>query len=166
MKKRSDIHIDQSWYKKPDSIKERNSCGGVVCRVDNAGQIWILLTCEKDDRCFVLPKGGREFGELDLDAAVREVEEEAGIVDLRMITDLGWLHRLSFKKHVWSNTHFFLFYTQQIEGTPTDQEHCYKPAWFKLEDVDPYFWPDQKDLIQRNRDRIAELIFNHHKQVL
>ena len=65
----------------------------------------------------MLPKGGREIGELDLDTAMREVGEEAGINDLTMLADLGNLQRLSFAKNVWSNTHFFLFYTQQINGT-------------------------------------------------
>ena len=98
MKQRSNIDIDQSWYEKPDGIQERFSCGGVVCRVNEVGQILILLTFEKDGRCFVLPKGGREIGGLDLDTAKREVAEEAGINDLTLITDLGSLQRLSFAK--------------------------------------------------------------------
>ena len=166
MKQRSNIQIDESWFNKPDSIKERFSCGGVVCRVDNAGEIWILLTIEKDGRRFVLPKGGRKDGELDLDTAIREIEEEAGIKDLSMITDLGWLHRLSFKKHIWSNTHFFLFYTQQVVGIPTDEAHLHEPSWFNLQDDNPYFWPDQKNLIKNNRSRITDLIQAHHSKLL
>ena len=165
MKQRSNIDIDQSWYEKPDGIQERLSCGGVVCRVNDVGQVLILLTFEKDGRCFVLPKGGREIGELDLETARREVREEAGISDLTLITDLGNLQRLSFAKQVWSNTHFFLFYTRQINGTPSDHEHCHEPSWFNLEDEEPYFWPDQRDLIESNRDRIANLILKYHRQV-
>ena len=166
MKERSNIVIDQSWYEKPDGIAERFSCGGVVCRVNESEEILILLTFEKDDRCFVLPKGGKEIGELDLDTAIREVGEEAGINDLTLLADLGNLQRLSFAKNAWSNTHFFLFYTQQINGTPTDEEHFHKPSWFSLEDNNPYFWPDQKDLIKNNRHRITDLILKHHRQHL
>tara|TARA_B100000674_G_scaffold496075_1_gene525231 strand:+ start:2629 stop:3132 length:504 start_codon:yes stop_codon:yes gene_type:complete len=162
---RSDIEIDESWYIKPDGIKERFSCGGVVCRVDDAGQIWVLLTHEKDNRHFVLPKGGREAGEKDLDTAGREVLEETGIHDLSMITDLGWSRRLSFKKHIWSNTHFFLFYTQQLIGSPTDDEHFHDPAWFDLKDDRPYFWPDQRRLIQDNRIKINDLVRAHHNKL-
>ena len=42
MKQRSNIDIDQSWYEKPDGIQERLSCGGVVCRVNDVGQVLIL----------------------------------------------------------------------------------------------------------------------------
>tara|TARA_Y100000589_G_scaffold173606_1_gene164797 strand:- start:319 stop:822 length:504 start_codon:yes stop_codon:yes gene_type:complete len=162
---RSNIDIDESWYEKPRGITERFSCGGVVCRVNQAGQILIVLTHEKDNRYFVLPKGGKETGELDLDTASREVREEAGINDLTMIADLGWLRRLSFNKQIWSNTHFFLFYTQQIMCSPTDQDHSNDPSWFELEDDRPYFWPDQRRLIQDNRIQINKLLLAHHNKL-
>lgn len=156
--------IDFSWYVKPDSIEQRFSCGGVVCRVDQFEQIKILLTHEKDDRYFVLPKGGIELGETELETAIREVHEETGIQDLTVLGDLGRLERLTFKKNLWSNIHFFLFYTRQIIGVPTDVAHTSRPRWFALEDQTPYFWPDQQRLVNQHVEFIRDLVLAHHRE--
>lgn len=165
MKFRSSDLIDESWYIKPQGIKLRYSCGGVVCRVTEAGEVLVLLTHEKDDRYYVLPKGGIEAGETDLQAATREVHEETGISDLIMLADLGRLERLSYKKNLWSNIHFFLFYTQQMNGIPTDEAHSHSPSWFAIDDEKPYFWPDQLKLIQNNISNIKELVLRYHKDI-
>jgi bis(5'-nucleosidyl)-tetraphosphatase len=56
------------------------SCGVVVVRRADAGWLALMLRAYRN---WDFPKGLVEEGELPLTAAVREVEEETGIVDLR-----------------------------------------------------------------------------------
>lgn len=91
-------------------------------------------------------------------AARREVLEEAGLSQLRLIQKLGSLERLTFTKNRWSIAHFFLFQTDQIEGTPTDTEHHYGVWWFPIDDLPAFFWPEQRELIDQNRALITTAI--------
>lgn len=149
--------IDASWYKRPAGIPERTSAGGVVARLEN-GCIYVALVREVGLSHYVLPKGGLEDGEnLEL-AARREIEEEAGLRALKRIGELGLRERLDYEKKRWLKCHYFLFITNQIEGTPTDSEHHYGLEWCPLDVLLPLFWPEQKALIETNRDKIVELI--------
>ncbi len=153
--------IDESWYKRPPGILDRTSAGGVVARIAD-GQIYIALVGELGLTERVLPKGGVEFGESLEDAARREIEEEAGLSSLALIEKLGIRERLSYDKVCWITTHYFLFVTEQVEGTPTDVEHHYEPAWYPIGALPAIFWPEQRELIETNCDKIIELIKQNH----
>jgi bis(5'-nucleosidyl)-tetraphosphatase len=142
--------IDDSWYHRPPNIPEETSAGGIVIRVA-AEQIYIALVQEGRDRKYVLPKGRVEAGETIAQAAQREIAEEAGLHDLRLLADLGMQERLSFAKKTWKKIHYFLFSTTQIDGKPTDPKFRQAAAWFPLDQLPPIFWPDQKSLIDLNR---------------
>ena len=78
--------IDQSYYTRPPNIPDRTSAGGVVCRISpQDGQVLIAIVREKIRASFVLPKGGVEEGETLEQAARREIGEEAGIHQLKLI---------------------------------------------------------------------------------
>lgn len=153
--------IDKSYYQRIPGAIDRTSAGGVVCRINlYSGEILFALVKEKDREHHVLPKGGVEAGETLEQAACREIGEEAGIHQLKLIKKLGTLERLSFKKTHWSTTHIFLFITDQIEFTPTDIEHEYKPEWWPLDKIDSMFWPEQKKLVKEKRLEIEEALKN------
>lgn len=141
--------IDHSWYVRPVHVTaERTSAGGVVVRA-HEGQPLVALAREGRYEGPVLPKGGVERGEDLEQAARREVEEEAGLSRLVLVTKLGVLERLSFDKELWVTTHFFLFTTDQITGVPTDSaRHQHGPIWRGLDQLEDMFWPDQRRLIQ------------------
>ena len=153
--------IDESWYKRPPGVRDRTSAGGIVTRIVD-GQIHVALVGEIGLTERVLPKGGVEPGESLEGAAHREIEEEAGLSSLELIEKLGIRERLSYDRARWITTHYFLFVTEQIEGTPTDVEHHYELAWHPIEALPAIFWPEQRELIETNRDKIVRLIKQNH----
>ena len=149
--------IDESWYKRPHGVSDRTSAGGIVARIAD-GQIYLALVGELGLTERVLPKGGVEPGESIEDAARREIEEEAGLSSLELIEKLGTRARLSYDRVCWIKTHYFLFVTEQVEGVPTDVEHHYELAWYPIGSLPTIFWPEQRELIETNRDKIIGLI--------
>ena len=149
--------IDESWYKRPPGVSDRTSAGGIVARIADE-QIYVALVGELGLTERVLPKGGVEPGESLEEAARREIEEEAGLSSLELIEELGVRERLSYDKVCWITTYYFLFVTEQVEGTPTDVEHHYELAWHPIGALPAIFWPEQRELIETNRDEIVGLI--------
>ncbi len=150
MEEREATRIDDSWYVQPaEQLPRRTSAGGVVARLEG-GRVLIALAREGDWVAPVLPKGGVEPGEDFEQAARREVHEEVGISRLTLLAPLGVLSRLSYQKDLWVTTHFFLFRTDQREGTPLDAErHIHGPIWRAPDQLADMFWPDQRALIER-----------------
>ena len=69
-------HIKQTWL----PLREDYSAGGVAYRRRPDGQIEIALIATHGGQRWQLPKGSPEQGESRQEAAVREVEEEAGLL--------------------------------------------------------------------------------------
>lgn len=157
--------IDESWYKRPSGVHDRTSAGGVVARIED-GQIYVALVGELGLTERVLPKGGVEPGESLEGAARREIEEEAGLSSLELIEELGIRERLSYDRASWITTHYFLYATEQVEGMPTDVEQRYELAWYPIGTLPPIFWPEQRELIETNRDKIIGLIKQYRSSVI
>lgn len=133
------MKIDQSWYIKPEGIKEGTCAGGVVICIQN-GEILVALTRENGYPDFVLPKGHVEKGESTKDAAIREIKEETGLKNLNLICKLGAKERLDGKKEFWKKTHYFLFAAQYSDNKLVE--------WFPINNLPGMFWPEQKELIE------------------
>jgi len=149
--------IDDSFYHKPPGIKESLAAGGIVVRLQE-DQILIALVKEGDYPTYILPKGSLEPGEDLQEAARREIEEEAGLSQLEFLADLGVQERLNYRRKAWKVIHYFLFITLQDEGQPSDPTHSYHCEWFPVDDLPPMFWPEQKQLVDDNRERIRSLV--------
>ncbi len=149
--------IDTSWYRRPADVPERIASGGIVVRPQN-GQIFVALTREEDMEEYVLPKGGVEPGESLLEAAQREIQEETGIIDLTFIKKLEVVERLTFDKAYWAIIHLYLFYTKQVEATPTDSSHHFGVGWFPIDQLPRFMWPEQRELLVRHHDEIVREI--------
>lgn len=63
---------------KQQKIKREFSAGGVVFRKEQEGLLWLVIR-PAGSRQWRLPKGWIEHGETSLEAAQREVAEEAGV---------------------------------------------------------------------------------------
>lgn len=153
--------IDDSWYKRPPRVRVRHSAGGVVVRraaEQNGSKIVVALAREGKWPLFVLPKGGIERGEHPEAAARREIAEEIGLTKLKFLADLGKHGRCGWNKKVWILTHFFLYSTTQIEGTPLDDKRHFGVWWHPIDALPEMLWPDQQKLIENNRERIEKLL--------
>src|SRR4051812_13377296 len=71
----------------------RNSAGGVVLGPDNN-----ILLVNQHNNSWSFPKGGLDAGESELEAAKREIREEAGLTELQYIGELGSYERYSLNK--------------------------------------------------------------------
>jgi ADP-ribose pyrophosphatase YjhB (NUDIX family) len=144
------------YYRKPPDVKHRTGAGGVVAR-EEGDRILIALIRDKGDHEYVLPKGGVEYGETLEQAAVREIGEEAGLRNLRLLGELGVGERLGGKKAVWQKTHYFLFLTDETQGKPTDRRQ-WEVHWHDLDRLPDLYWPEQERLIQTNREKIIDAV--------
>ncbi|MBM3934627.1 MAG: NUDIX hydrolase [SAR202 cluster bacterium] len=145
--------IDLTWYVRAPGLKVRLAAGGVVARREGA-RLMVAFTKEKAFTQFVLLKGGVDPGETLEIASAREVTEETGITDLRLVTKLGVAERLNWDKDRWVTTHFYLFETKQVEAKPTDQVKHEAMWWFPLDELPDMLWPEQRRLVEDNRAAI------------
>jgi len=156
--------IDETWYHRPHGVPEHVSAGGVVVRIENH-RLFVAVTGQKGRPRYVLPKGQLDPGETLEQAAVREIKEETGLANLKLIELLGVRERLDFRKTAWKKTHYFLFTTDQVHGIPTDDKNHDEVKWFPLEAFPDLFWPEQTQLVRDNRERIDHLIWNATRRV-
>jgi 8-oxo-dGTP pyrophosphatase MutT (NUDIX family) len=112
------------------------SCGGIIYR-RRGGVIEIFFIKDPFQR-WTFPKGHQETGETYIETAVREIREETGLENLKMIAPLG---RTSFRFRrdgtvIQKVVHFFLF-----EAPPDAKEHLtgegaiFEARWVKMGQV-------------------------------
>ncbi len=154
--------MQYDYYTRKPGLTDRRGAGGVVVRVDG-GTVLVALIKETEvgDKHYVLPKGGIEPGEKLHAAALREIEEEAGLTELHHLMDFGDFERESFDGRYWQVSHYALFFTRQREGVILDTEHHFDFGWFPIDALPPLFWRDEQEMIQANRDRIVALALAH-----
>ena len=83
--------------------------------------------------------------------------------DLELLARLDTKARLDFRKTEWKVTHYFLYRTGQVEATPTHAEQHTQMVWAPLEPTPAFFWPEQRALVEENRERIVALIRGDEK---
>ena len=105
------------------------SAGGVV--VSASGEVMVLVRASRSGphgRPEVrLPKGHIEPGEAPREAALREVHEESGLVDVKILTDLG-RQQVEFR---WRGTHYSRNESYYLMTIPPSSEHEEPEAQFE-----------------------------------
>lgn len=149
--------IDSSWYKKLPGAPEDRSAGGVIVRKKDS-QIEVGLVRQDNLDHYIIPKGGIEPGEDPEDTAIREIEEEAGLTGLILLANLGTKERYTFKKTYWKTIYYFLFLFDGVQGIPTETKHVYACDWFPIDQLPVMFWPEQRELIEQNREWIKKAV--------
>jgi 8-oxo-dGTP pyrophosphatase MutT (NUDIX family) len=85
----------KKYFRRPRaSIQEvvrEPTAGGIVFRRNKKGEVEILLIQDSKDR-WTIPKGHIEEGETAQETAVREIGEEAGLEQTKVICWLGKIH--------------------------------------------------------------------------
>ena len=103
---------------------ETKSAGGIV--LNKEGQVLIV---SQKGASWSLPKGHVEENENELEAARREIHEEAGIRDLELIKELGSYQRYKLgkdgneDKSELKTIHLFLFKTSEMNLQPVDPDN-------------------------------------------
>ncbi len=91
-------------------VRVQRSAGGVIYQ-ERHGGMWVALVATKGGTVWGLPKGLIESGEQPLEAAIREVQEEAGLRG-QYVADLGYIdywYRDSNSKGLYHKfVHYFL----------------------------------------------------------
>lgn len=111
------------------------SSGGVVYRMHDDGPHFLLIRDPYEN--WGLPKGHLEGGETPVEAAMREVAEETGLYELRVVDQLptiDWYFR-DHGKLVHKFCHFFLIECCAGEPTPQLEEGISECIWRGLPDA-------------------------------
>jgi 8-oxo-dGTP pyrophosphatase MutT (NUDIX family) len=117
-------------------IKTRHSAGGVI--VNSKGLVAVV---NQDNVSWSLPKGGIEEGESPQIAALREIEEETGLIKLDLIEELGTYQRHQIAKGGKGETPealriitLFLYSTPEEELAPKDPNNP-EARWVEPDEV-------------------------------
>jgi 8-oxo-dGTP pyrophosphatase MutT (NUDIX family) len=78
------IFTDKIDYMRPVNAY---SAGGIVLKKENDKTLILLI--KHEDGFLVFPKGHINYGETEEEAALREVKEEAGLINLKIVRKLG-----------------------------------------------------------------------------
>jgi 8-oxo-dGTP pyrophosphatase MutT (NUDIX family) len=114
-------------------MKKEVSCGGVVAYKSKKG--WLVLLMKDHNDQWTLPKGKIEKGEERLEAAIREIAEEVGVINISLLKELTpvkyWYNRNgSIRKEVI----YYLFSTN-VRQKPVVQkdEGITEAKWVPIE---------------------------------
>jgi 8-oxo-dGTP pyrophosphatase MutT (NUDIX family) len=133
-----------SRRKKP--VKRARSAGGVVFFRGAAGEVRILVLQHEGGK-WMLPKGTIESGETPEAVAVREVREETGLSQVRIVQDLGE-ERYSF---FWRTEDAFY---QREEGFVAVE-------WVSLDEAMTRIkYKETREIVRRARDALAPSVAN------
>ncbi len=114
-------------------MKKVTSAGGIVIRYKPSKQI--LLTIYTHIKGLGFPKGHVEEGESPEQAALREVTEETGLTELKIIKKIGVYSRISTERDgtfVEKDIHMYLIDSDRIDFHQKSDEQY---GWFDIEDA-------------------------------
>ena len=112
------------------------TAGGIVFRRNKKGEVEILLIQDAKDR-WTIPKGHIEEGESAKQTASREVTEETGLKDMKVIT---WLGKINFRYRrqqslVLMTTQIFLIKAEGNSMKLKKEEWMNGIGWFNAADA-------------------------------
>jgi 8-oxo-dGTP pyrophosphatase MutT (NUDIX family) len=131
-------------------VDREHSAGGVVVRGEDVLVIVPARRAQNSRRVLALPKGLIDPGERAVEAATREVREEAG-VEAEAVEKLGdvryWYTRAG--RRISKTVEFFLF--DYRSGDPADHDHEVEDArWMALaEAVDALSFEGEREMVRR-----------------
>jgi 8-oxo-dGTP pyrophosphatase MutT (NUDIX family) len=138
---------------------DETSAGGLVVEITSAGPQGALIgrTDRRGRLLWSLPKGHLEAGESAEQAAVREVEEETGIIGA-IVAELGTIDYwfVADGRRIHKTVHHFLLRATGGELSDADIEVS-EVAWVPLGDIPGRLaYPDERGLVDTAGRLIAE----------
>ncbi len=139
-----------------ESFKDHfETAGGIVINPD--GRV-LLVTNQIGTITF--PKGTLEEGESYEETAIREVSEESGLKNIRLIRELGLISRSGFKtehgntRSVTKTIRMFLFCTDEVDLNPV-VEDVIKAEWIDPDKVERVLsWQEEANFFHQNRNNL------------
>ncbi|MDR1197284.1 MAG: NUDIX domain-containing protein [Candidatus Nomurabacteria bacterium] len=124
--------------KRKTSIQEvvrEATAGGVVYRINNHGDLQILLFQDARDR-WTIPKGHVEDGETAQETAIREIGEEVGLFGIEPVC---WLGKVNFRYRrvntlVLMTMQTYLFRAGK-SSKPKKEDWMHDARWFDFEEA-------------------------------
>jgi len=134
------------------------SAGGVVVSKKRK----VLLVNQRGNS-WSLPKGHIEQGEDAKTAAIREIEEETGVIRLTLVKDLGSYVRYKIGLDgrddmcELKTIHMFLFTTDELKLSPKDPNHP-QARWVHPDDVESLLThPKDRAFFKNIRSEVLEI---------
>jgi 8-oxo-dGTP pyrophosphatase MutT (NUDIX family) len=109
---------------KIQEISKEATAGGIVYRRNKKGELEFLLTQDAKDR-WTIPKGHIEPGETTRETAQREIEEETGLKEMRVMDHLG---KVSFRYRRGSSLVLMTMHVFLVEALG-DTDSLKKEEW-------------------------------------
>lgn len=132
------------------------SAGGIVVRREAERALYLLIRDSYGNWGF--PKGHVESGERPEDAAMREVREETGLDDVRLlgaIHTIDWYFRFRGRL-IHKVCHFFLMESERAQTAPQEDEGITACRWEAYEDaVTLVSYENARDVLRRARGRVT-----------
>lgn len=133
------------------------SAGGIIINDKNE----VALTCHKGGRNWNFPKGRVEQNENIENAAIREVYEETGIKDAKLVKLLGKYHRYAISadgvtenKLDFKTIYIYLFKSNQVDLKPVDSQNP-QAKWFTKDKIfDVLKHPKDKEFFRKIIDKL------------
>jgi 8-oxo-dGTP pyrophosphatase MutT (NUDIX family) len=118
---------------KPNSLVP--ACG--VLAVDDGGRV--LLQCRRDTGQWAIPMGKQELGETPSQCAIRETQEETGVLTeltgiLGVYSDPG--HIVAYTDGEIRQEWELIMLGSPVSGTPTVNDEASDVGWFAPEDLE------------------------------
>lgn len=119
-----------------NAVVREPTAGGIVFRRNQAGEVEILLIQDSKDR-WTIPKGHIEEGEKASETARREITEEVGLKEMKI---MDWLGKINFRYRrgthlVLMTTEIFLVEAQGDTNKIRPEKWMNSLAWLKANDA-------------------------------
>ena len=127
------------FYRRRPSITEvvkEATAGGIVWRRNKKGNIEILLHKDPKER-WTIPKGHIEPGETAREAAEREIREETGLQEMKV---MNWLGKINFQYRrqnslILMTTHIYLVQAKGNTNNVQKEDFMKSIAWLDANDA-------------------------------
>ena len=120
-------NLEECWQNFKSKFKIQKAAGGKV--INSSNEVLFIYRFNKWD----LPKGKLEKGESIKECALREVEEECGITNLKIVEELQTTYHIFERKGkvILKITYWFLMHTNYIGNLTPQKEEGIEKVEFK-----------------------------------